>query len=119
MHNTTQRFQTPLELKTKLNESFGNHVPDNLENVQFGYFLQSGRAQKKWIASEVDFLIVMAPSYLQVLAAVVAVRAGGNDGLAAWPSSAPTAGRQHLGLNYSWQRAPPGTAADRQHLPQL
>ena len=55
MHNTTQRFQTPLELKTKLKESFANHVPDNLENVQVGYFLQSGQAQKKkWIASEVD-----------------------------------------------------------------
>ena len=51
MHNTTQRFQTPLELKTKLWELFANHVPHNLENMQVGYF----RAQKKkWIDSEVD-----------------------------------------------------------------
>ena len=55
MHNSTQRFQTPLELKNKLQESFANHVPRNLENMQVGYFLQSGRAQKKkWIDSEVD-----------------------------------------------------------------
>ena len=31
--------------------------------------------------------VIMAPSYLQVLAAVVAVRAAGNDDLAAWQAS--------------------------------
>jgi len=55
MHSTTQRFQTPLELKKKIHESFVNHVPCNFENMQVGYFLQSGRAQKKkWIDSDVD-----------------------------------------------------------------
>ena len=32
-------------------------------------------------------MVIMAPSYLQVLAAVVAVRAAGNDDLAAWHAS--------------------------------
>ena len=59
MHNTTQWFQTPLELKTKNKESFANHVHDNLENVQVRYSLKSGRAQKKkWIASDVHLSAV-------------------------------------------------------------
>jgi len=55
MHSTTQRFQTPLELIKKIHESFVNQVLCNFENMQVGYFLQSGWAQKKkWIDSDVD-----------------------------------------------------------------
>jgi len=44
-----------LELKKKIHESFVNHVHCNFENMQVGYFLQSGRVQKKkWIDSDVD-----------------------------------------------------------------
>ena len=46
MHNYTQQFQTLLEVKKKLQESFANHVLHDLENMQVGYFLRSGRAQK-------------------------------------------------------------------------
>ena len=39
MHSTTQRFQTPLELKKKIHESFVNHVPCNFENMLvYGHF---------------------------------------------------------------------------------